>query len=254
MASTATATNDIIQLNAPRNVPIKLTTTNFPVWRRQVHSTLIGLNLLGYIDGTTKEPAKFTDTAQTAVNPAHLICYRQDQIIVGALLGSCTDTIQPLISSATTAHDVWQCLIASYVSASRGRIISLKAKLTKNLRGSRSITSYLNDMRALADDLALAQCPISDEDLTVYILNQLGEEYNSIISVVRVREKPISFGELADVLTDHERQLKAADETRFEFLPVGVGVTIAISMRLKKYSYLQCKWQQLTTKMFVGRM
>ncbi|XP_019172479.1 PREDICTED: uncharacterized protein LOC109167862 [Ipomoea nil] len=169
MASIATATNDIIQLNAPTNFPIKLTTTNFPGWRRQVHSTLVGFNLLGYIDGTTKEPAKFTDTAQTVVNPTHLIWYRQDQIIVSALLGSYTDTIQPLISLATIAHDAWQHLIASYASASRGRIISLKAKLTKNSRVSRSITSYLNDMRALADDLALAQCPVSDEDLTVYI-------------------------------------------------------------------------------------
>ncbi|XP_019180272.1 PREDICTED: uncharacterized protein LOC109175468 [Ipomoea nil] len=69
-------------------------------------------------------------------------------------------------------------------------------------------------MRALADDLALAQCPVSDENLIIYILTQLGEEYNSIISAVRVREKPISFGELADVLTDHERQLKTTDETR----------------------------------------
>ncbi|XP_019172464.1 PREDICTED: uncharacterized protein LOC109167849 [Ipomoea nil] len=69
-------------------------------------------------------------------------------------------------------------------------------------------------MRAIADDLALAQCPVSDEDLLVYILTQLGEEYNSIISAVRVREKPLSLGELADVLTDYERQLKDADDSR----------------------------------------
>ncbi|XP_019164601.1 PREDICTED: uncharacterized protein LOC109160809 [Ipomoea nil] len=55
---------------------------------------------------------------------------------------------------------------------------------------------------------------MSEEDLLVYILTQLGEGYNSIISTVRVREKPLSLGELVDVLTDHERQLKDADEAR----------------------------------------
>ncbi|XP_019155246.1 PREDICTED: uncharacterized protein LOC109152126 [Ipomoea nil] len=114
----------------------------------------------------------------------------------------------------TTAHDAWQRLVADYASASRGRIISLKAKLTRNPRGSRSISAYLNDMRAVADDLALAQCPVSEEDLLVHILTQLGEEYNSIISAVRVREKPLSLGELADVLPDHELQLKDADDSR----------------------------------------
>ncbi|XP_019184787.1 PREDICTED: uncharacterized protein LOC109179746 [Ipomoea nil] len=113
-----------------------------------------------------------------------------------------------------TAHDAWQRLVAGYASASRGRIISLKAKLTRNPSGFRSISAYLNDMRAITDDLALAQCPVSEDDLLVYILTQLGEEYNSIISAVRVREKPLSLGELADVLTDHERQLKDADDSR----------------------------------------
>ncbi|XP_019157460.1 PREDICTED: uncharacterized protein LOC109154032 [Ipomoea nil] len=208
----STTTNEIIQLNAPTHFPIKLTTINFPVWRRQVHATLVGLNLLGYIDGSTKEPTEYTDPARTVPNPRHLTWYSQDQIIVGALLGSCTDTIQPLVSSATTAYDARQRLVASYASASRGRIISLKAKLTKNPRGSRSIAIYLNDMRAIADDLALAQCPVSDDDLIVYILTQLGEDYNSIISAIRVHEKPMSFGELPEVLTDHERQLKGVDE------------------------------------------
>ena len=101
----ASTTTDIVHLTAPSNFPIKLTTSNFPVWSRQVRSTLIGFNLSGYIDGTTKEPTQFTDTARTTPNPAYLVWYRQDQIIVSALLGSCSDTIQPLISSVTTAHD-----------------------------------------------------------------------------------------------------------------------------------------------------
>ncbi|XP_019200056.1 PREDICTED: uncharacterized protein LOC109193658 [Ipomoea nil] len=216
MASPTTAnTNEVIQLNAPTHFHIILTTTNFPVWRRQVHATLVGLNLLSYVDGSTKEPSKFSDPAQTVPNPNNSIWYRQDQIIVSALLGSCTDTIQPLISLAKTAHDAWQRLVASYASASRERYHFLPGKTHQK---------YLNDMRAIVDDLALAQCPVFDEDLIVYILTQLGEEYNSIISVVRVCETPISLGELAVVLTDHKRQLKDTDDT-CQSLLVSANVT-----------------------------
>ncbi|XP_019199624.1 PREDICTED: uncharacterized protein LOC109193237 [Ipomoea nil] len=213
MASTPANTTEVIQLTVPSHFPIKLTPSNFSVWRRQVQSTLIGFNLLGFIDGSVKEPAAFNDSAHTIANSAHLVWYRQDQIIINALLVSCCDTIQPLIiSTAKIANDAWQRLLVSYASATRGRIISLKAKLRKNPRGARSVTAYLNDMRSIADELALAQCPVSDEDIVVYVLTQLGDEYKSIMSVVRIRETPISLGELADILTDHERQLKEADD------------------------------------------
>ncbi|KAI3498877.1 hypothetical protein L1887_34663 [Cichorium endivia] len=41
-------------------------------------------------------------------------------------------------------------------------------------------------MRAIADDLALAQSPISEEDLMIHILTQLGDEYNSIAVALKL--------------------------------------------------------------------
>ncbi|XP_019156924.1 PREDICTED: uncharacterized protein LOC109153513 [Ipomoea nil] len=185
----------IIQLNAPTHFPIKLTASNFSVWRRQVQSTLIGLDLIGYVDGTVTVPYQFSDDAHTVTNLAYTAWYRQDKIIVSTLLGCCSDTIQPIILSVATASDAWKCLTTSYANASRGRVISLKAKLAKNPKGNRSIVEYLNEMRVIANDLAL----------------DASEEYNSCFSTIRIRENPISFAELSDILTDHERLLRATD-------------------------------------------
>lgn len=141
-------------------------------------------------------------------NPCHLIWFRQDQVIVSALLGSCTETIQPIISSATTAADAWTRLTSSYANTSKGRIISLKAKLAKNPKGSRSVVEYLQDMKAIADDLALAQSPIAEENLVVNVITQLGDEFHPIMAAIRVRENPVSYAELGDILTDYERSMK----------------------------------------------
>ena len=47
-----------IQLTAATHFPIKLTSVNFPVWRKQVESTLIGLQLETFIDGSQEPPKK----------------------------------------------------------------------------------------------------------------------------------------------------------------------------------------------------
>lgn len=129
-----------------------------------------------------------------------------------------SDPIQPLISSAVTAYDAWNCLNSRFASASRSRVISLKSKLVKNPKGNRTISEYLQDMKSIADDLALVQSPVSEEDLLVHILSQLGEEYGSIVAAIKIRETPLSYSELFDKLLDFERALKESHhpQTRFQ--------------------------------------
>ncbi|CAH9080698.1 unnamed protein product [Cuscuta epithymum] len=207
---TITATTQVISLTATNHFPIKLTSSNFSVWKCQVHSALVGLGLEGYVDGTLTAPEKYLDTAKTQLNPCYAIWYRQDRTIISALIGSCSDTIQPLISSATTAKSAWDKLILTYANTSRGRIISLKSSIARTKRGNRSITDYLTERYAIAEDLALAQNPISDEDLVVHILNGLGPEYSNIISAIRVRDTAFPLTQLQDLLLEKEKGIQEA--------------------------------------------
>ncbi|VFQ60761.1 unnamed protein product [Cuscuta campestris] len=210
MSSSITKDTPVIQLHAKTHFPIKLVSTNFPIWQRQrqVRSTLIGLDLLGYVDGSLTAPPQ---TVADAVNPCYGIWFRQDQAIVGALLGSCTDTIQPLISNVATSREAWLNLHSSFASASRGHVLALKSKLGKNPRGNRSINDYLHDMQSISNELALNQNPIKDEDLVAHVLNQLGSEYDPISSAAFIRGSAISFPELGDILRDFEHKLQVSD-------------------------------------------
>ncbi|KAJ9542093.1 hypothetical protein OSB04_028599 [Centaurea solstitialis] len=199
---TSTPSTSITPITATTHFPIKVTASNFPVWRKQIQSTLIGLDLDKFINGSLAPPAQSIDTKTGKKNPAFLSWYRQDQLILGAILSSCTDTIQPIVSSANTAREAWERLTSSYASASHSRIISLKTKLTKNPKGNRSVTEFLHDMQSIFDALALAQSPIDDKDLQVHILNNWG-----MSSTLSVRETPLSFSKLFDMLVDCEQQL-----------------------------------------------
>ncbi|KAI4346425.1 hypothetical protein L6164_007321 [Bauhinia variegata] len=62
-------------------------------------------------------------------------------------------------------------------------------------------------MRNIVNELALAQHSVTEEDLVVYILTQLGNELSPLIAAIKVRDSPISYSELFDKLTDFERTL-----------------------------------------------
>ena len=76
-------------------------------------------------------------------------------------------------------------------------------------KGSRLIFDFLNEIRSIVDELALAHILVYEEDLMVHILTQIGDEYNSIIAALKVRKNPISYPELFDKLVDFERSLIA---------------------------------------------
>lgn len=94
---------------------------------------------------------------------------------------------QSIVSFADTSSQAFKRLSESYASVSRSRIISLNSRLANNPKGTRSITEFLHDLKNIADNLALAQSPIDEEDLVVHILGQLGEEYSQISYALKIR-------------------------------------------------------------------
>jgi hypothetical protein len=116
--SSTTATNfisttqkDLVEFNTATHLPIKLTSTNYPAWYKQVNALLIARDLVGYVDGTTPCPAATTGSGTTAApNPAHSIWIRQDKLLYLALLGSCDSEARSVMASADTSHEAWVAL------------------------------------------------------------------------------------------------------------------------------------------------
>ncbi|KAL9997722.1 putative RNA-directed DNA polymerase [Helianthus debilis subsp. tardiflorus] len=200
----------VILISASTHFNVTLTNDNFSVWRKHVHATLIGLDLVHFLTGTKPIPAPFLDQEQTKPNPDFHAWYRQDQTILAALIGSCSPTIQSLIASADTSQQAWERLLTSYANTSRSRVISLKSKLASNPKGNRTVTDYLRDMKSIADELALVQNPVKDEDLMVHILCQLGDDFKPVATSLRLLDSKITFPELFEKLVDYERELNVA--------------------------------------------
>ena len=58
------------------------------------------------------------------------------------------------------------------------------------------------------DEIVIIDHPISDNDLTLYILNGLGPDFHEMAVPIRAWEKSLVFEELHDLLAGHESYLQ----------------------------------------------
>ena len=58
------------------------------------------------------------------------------------------------------------------------------------------------------DEIVIIDHPISDNDLTLYILNGLGPDFRETAAPIRAREKSLVFEKLHDLLVGHESYIR----------------------------------------------
>ncbi|KAJ0018281.1 hypothetical protein Pint_10633 [Pistacia integerrima] len=196
--------NPLVVFNITAQINEKLTPSSFPQWRAQFEALLIGYDLMDYVNGDSICPAS-DETSSSQPKRNH--CIRQDKLIISAILASTSTTITPLIATTKTSQEAWKKLKNMYASKSRTRAMQLKKELTLIQRGNRTVPDYLHAVKALTDEIALIDHPISNDDLTLYILNELGPDFRDIAAPIRAREKSLAFEELHYLLVGHENYL-----------------------------------------------
>lgn len=114
-------------------------------------------------------------------------------------------------SSCDTARQLWLAIEAKYANPSRAHVMSLKNQLQRSRKGSQTVTEFLFQVKRIADELAVLDAAISDDDITLYVLNGLGSDYRDIAASIRTRERSFTFEELHNHLIAHEEFLQKED-------------------------------------------
>ncbi|KAF5471555.1 hypothetical protein F2P56_008336 [Juglans regia] len=206
-AQSSCSETSIITINPATTINKKLTTATFLQWRAQFKALLIGYNFIDFVIG--KHQCLAIDATNSATSQAaHSHWVRQDKLLLHAILTSTSTTITPLLASCKTSQQAWFALTRLYVGKSRTRAMQLKEDVTLSTRGSRSVIEFLQSIKMLADELALIDHLVSDDDLILYILNGLGPEFREIAAPICARESSMKFEELHDLLVGHENYIR----------------------------------------------
>lgn len=187
------------------SISFKLSRSNFRAWKRQVTSLLSGIRVIGHIDGTTPSQTPTIVQAGASVpNPNYTDWFTLDQLIINLLLSAMTEADSLSFASYETARSLWVAIEAQYANTSRSHVMSIKNQLQRCTKGDKSISDYLFSVKSFADELAVIDKSLSDDDVTLYILNGLGTEYRDTAASIRTRERSFTFEELHSHLLAHD--------------------------------------------------
>ncbi|KAK9072095.1 hypothetical protein SSX86_008527 [Deinandra increscens subsp. villosa] len=204
---------------------LKLTSSTYLAWKTQVEALLYGLDLHKFIDGTHPSPSPTVSAdGKSTPNPAYSTWFRQDRLLFGALVGSLSPPIVPLITGAASSREAWQILAKTYASPTRGHIKQLKHRLKQTTKTpTQSITDYMQIIKSTVDELAILGKKMDDEDVIDIILHGLDQNsYKPIIDAIYARDNPIPFNELHEKLINHELTLTQATGNQAIHQPASV--------------------------------
>ncbi|KAJ4744982.1 Copia-like polyprotein/retrotransposon [Rhynchospora pubera] len=195
------------------NIPIstKLTKQNFLTWKSQLLPIIHGYNLYQFLNSSAPHPSVLNAAGQVQLNPDYLPWVRQDHLLLGWMRSSLTEQVQAQVIACSTSAELWSTLQKQFSATSRARLIELKRQLQTATKGSSSCSEFLDRIRQIADELAFIGAPMSDDDLSLAVLNGLGTDFNPFFAAIQAttRRDPLSFDDLHGMLLSFESLVMA---------------------------------------------
>ncbi|KAL9999568.1 hypothetical protein Hdeb2414_s0020g00559781 [Helianthus debilis subsp. tardiflorus] len=146
-------------------ITIKLSSSNYLLWKNQIYPVLSYLNLLKHIDGSTPTPQEtITTDGKSEPNPAFATWKEADQRVLLLLHSTLTEEAMAEAIGHTSAHQVWRALEHAYSHRSIERMHTLRDSLRQLQKGTSSVSDYGRKFKLLCDQLAAIGHPISEED------------------------------------------------------------------------------------------
>ncbi|KAL6350717.1 hypothetical protein AAG906_028176 [Vitis piasezkii] len=143
-------------------VTIKLSSSNYLLWKSQLLPLLESQELLGHVDGTLAPPPWFALADSQTPNIKYLAWKNTDQRLLSLLLPSLTKEAMAEVVGLSTSREVWLALENTFSHRSKAKEIWLKDDLQLMRRGMRSITEYARVFKALCDQLHAIGRPVDD--------------------------------------------------------------------------------------------
>lgn len=176
-------------LSITQCVTLKLSSTNYLLWKIQFESFLSSQSLLGFVDGTTPCPLPTVSVQQgeavvEQANPEFVTWIRRDQLVIAWLFGSLTEDALRSVYGLRSANEVWLSLAKKYNRVSSTRKLDLQRKLQGMAKNNKSMSEYLSEVKSVCDQLDSIGCPVSEQEKIYGALSGLGKEYESISTVI----------------------------------------------------------------------
>ncbi|KAM6545892.1 hypothetical protein CsatB_026628 [Cannabis sativa] len=200
-------------LNQPFS--LKLDMNNYSLWKTMVSTIVRGHRLDGFLNGTNICPSEFVSTGSTeegsetvtTLNPEFENWIVNDQLLMGWLYSSMTETIATEVMGSKSAAGLWHALEQLYGAHSKSKMDDTRTLIQTTKKGSTPMIEYLRQKKSWADSLALAGEPYPEAQLVTNVLSGLDINYLTIVLQIEARTKT-SWQELQELLLSFESKVE----------------------------------------------
>ncbi|XP_048600004.1 uncharacterized protein LOC106352005 [Brassica napus] len=189
------------------SVTIKLSDSNYLLWKTQMESLLRSQKLLGFATGQILPPPEQVTTVVNNVpvqtpNPRFEEWTCTDQLVISWIYGTLTEEVLGTVHCLTTFHDVWFSLADNYNKSSIAREFELRRSLQLMSKKGKDFATYCREFRAICDKLSSIGKPVEESMKIFSFTNGLGREYDPIITVIQSSMTRVPAPTLNDVISE----------------------------------------------------
>lgn len=208
-------------IHVTSSVTLKLSDTNYLLWKTQIEALLRSQKLLGFPTGLTPAPAAtvvniVNDAPVEAPNPAHEAWTCTDELVKSWIFGTLTEEVLGLVHALATSQVVWLALASHYNKSSLAREFELRRRLQLLSVKGKTFLVYCREFRILCDNLSAIGKPV-DENMKIFtFLNGLGREYDPITTVIQSslsRLPPQTFNDVVLEISAFDAKLQSYEAT-----------------------------------------
>ncbi|VFQ88689.1 unnamed protein product [Cuscuta campestris] len=184
------------------DVPITLSFSepNYKKWSRLFLLLVRRFNLEGFLTGEK------TSTGKDDVKWLQL-----DALIQGWILSTVNDEVSDLIiSSTTSAADLWKSIHNLFHDNMAARAMQLEQQFFNTVKRTSTIATYCQTLRNIADWLDDVDAPVTENQLVLQTLRGLPEDLSNQASFLQFQKPPPTFMETRPALLLLEGQRRPA--------------------------------------------
>ncbi|CAJ2640151.1 unnamed protein product [Trifolium pratense] len=198
-------------------VSIKLSTTNFLLWKSQILPLIRGLHLEHHITSSEKPVDEITDSSgKKSNNPDKEQWVFNDGLLTSWLLSNMKEETLSLIYGGDTAYSIWSTINDQLLPNSEDSEAQLKNNLYGLSKGNLTLDEYIRKFKDICDKLAAIGKPLSDVDKVFQISKGLGIKYKEFKIAVLSKPPYPSFHQFIMSLQNFEQVYLAEEKSSID--------------------------------------
>ncbi|PKU66732.1 Retrovirus-related Pol polyprotein from transposon TNT 1-94 [Dendrobium catenatum] len=185
-------------------VPTQLNTDNYAIWRNQIVKLLRANGFEQFLEspGTNPTPQDSSQPATSVVSTA--LWLLTDRNLSAAICSTISPTVLPYVLNLDSTAEIWNALETRFQSSNRSKVLQLKNELNSISMKNQTMIQYLTAIKTLVDQIAAAGSTIESEDIIMYILNGLPQQYQAFKTTIRTMQSSLSLDNFYSLLISEE--------------------------------------------------